>query len=210
MNGFNDDEVRVSINAINSAYDALMVPLADNMQSKFIGELSTRWASPIAQKFFAEFNTVANKLLTDSYSTFQNIVDVMDSAATAWAKRTGVEYSKIGFKGASRSVDVSSIQENINGVSGAMDDAGSVATNALNDIASFSDNALTSAENAVRNCGFVGKGQQENLLQSLTNIKNQANKAITELTNTVSKAITDTTEAHKDTATKVASAFTAK
>lgn len=210
LTGFDPSLVNSSISSIKSAYQSLMTQLATNMQNDFVGGMADKWACKQAQTFFqTNFKPVIDNLIKNADEVFRSIVDSMNSAAQSWAADTDTFYSTQSLSVLGKSIDVSSIQENIGGVRGIdLEQANSVASK-LNSIASNASTALEAARNAVNSCGFIGRGQAEALQASLTTIKNNMNSSITDLSTSIKSAISDTVTVYSDTAGKVQQAFSA-
>lgn len=208
MTGFDPALVSSSIRSVNSAYNDLMRALIDDTQNKFVNPMATYWACNSAQKFFTEALEPSVSSQSNSINTiFESVVAAMNDAARAWAEQTETTYTSISFVPNTAKVDISGIQENINGVRG-IDKANATSTiSSLSLIQSNIENALSSAKSAVSNCGFVGDAQAETLINSLESIKTNVSNATKELTSAVNTAIENTVSSYGDLAGKVADAF---
>lgn len=131
----------------------------------------------------------------------------MNSAGQAWASQTDSSYSTQNFSAISKTMDTSVIRENIGGVRG-IDLASTEPVAAkLPVIAESAKNALTNAQQAVQECGFIGGNQASNLINSLGIIKNKIDSAIQEITTASKNAIETTLQNYSNTEGKVSQAF---
>lgn len=211
LTGFDPDLVNGSINAVKRAYENLIKALGDDMQNQFIGGMSDKWACNQAQKFFNEaFKPAIDSLINNSNQIFESVVNAMNSAGQAWAQQTESSYSPQQFSMISKSMDTSSVMENIGGVRGIDFAAASTVASKLPTIAESAKQALTSAQQAVQNCGFIGGNQASNLINSLGIIKNKIDQATQEITSQTKSAIDSTIETYTDTEGKVSEAFAAE
>lgn len=209
LTGFDPNLVSTSINNVESAYNELMQTLYSETQSQFINPMGNYWACKDAQQFFTQkFKPALDQLLKGSFMVFNSVVQAMNSAAQEWAKQTQSQWVAKSFGGQIRSVDVSAIKENINGVRGADNKNATSTVAKLATIATKSNTALEHAANAVRNCGFVGGNQGVNLINSLSTIRNNINAACTELMNATTNAINTTTKSYGALTQNVETAFT--
>lgn len=207
LTGFNPEEVKTSINAINSAFSSLMQAIQADMQSEFVGGMADKWACKQAQDFFNEYKGIMNTLINKSNDVFKSVVDSMNSAAQAWAQSTNSEFSKITFTEKKTQITVDSIKENINGVRGIDLQAATTVAAKLNTIAQSAEGALTNAQRAVDTCGFIGGNQATNLVNALGTVKKNINDAVRTISDDAKKAIDNTVTAYTDTEGKVSSAF---
>ncbi len=209
LKGFNPTEVTTSINAIQKAYNNLYAAIGTKMQNEFINGMQDKWACNDAQTFFSKVKTSMDQIITNSNITFQSVADAMNSGARNWANQTGSSWSNVSFSVNDTKMNVSNIQENINGIRGVDPEATTVA-NKLPLIANEAENALTEARNAVNNCGFIGGNSATNLQSSLTTIKNNINEIFSTLSNDCKTAITNTADNYTNLETSVAAAFAGK
>lgn len=208
LTGFNPSTVRTSMNSVQKAYNDLLKSLGTDMQNQFINGMADKWACKNAQKFFTEgFKPAVDGLIKDSNKTFKSVIDAMNSGAKAWAAQTGSEWSSISFSQVDKSMNVSNIKENINGVRGV--DAASANTVAakLPTIANEAKSALTAAENAVKDCGFIGGTTASNLVASLRKIRTNIDNATQKITEQTKKAINQTVQDYSNLEKDVANAF---
>ena len=210
LTGFNPDEVTSSLNSVKNAYEELIKALGDDMQREFVGGMADKWACKQAQEFFSTaFKPAIDSLITSSNKIFESVVESMNTAAQGWAADTGYQYAKVAFSVQNKTIDVGNIQENIGGVRGIDLQSASTVAGKLSTIASSANQALSKAQSAVQNCGFIGGNQAPNLIASLGTIKTKISQAAEELTNQTKEAINQTVQAYTDTEGKVSQAFSA-
>lgn len=208
LTGFDPEVVNSSINNVKNAYENLIKAIGDDMQRDFIGGMSDKWACNHAQTFFNDaFKPTIDGLIQSSNTIFESIVNSMNSAGQAWASQTDSSYSTQNFSAISKTMDTSVIRENIGGVRG-IDLASTEPVAAkLPVIAESAKNALTNAQQAVQECGFIGGNQASNLINSLGMIKNKIDSAIQEITTASKNAIETTLQNYSNTEGKVSQAF---
>ena len=208
LTGFNPEVVNSSINNVKNAYENLIKAIGDDMQRDFIGGMSDKWACNQAQTFFNDaFKPTIDGLIQSSNTIFESIVNSMNSAGQAWASQTDSSYSTQSFSVISKAMDTSVIRENIGGVRG-IDLASTEPVAAkLPVIAEAAKNALTNAQQAVQECGFMGGNQASNLINSLGVVKNKIDSAIQEITTASKNAIETTLQSYSNTEGKVSQAF---
>ena len=209
MTGFDPEVVNQSIGNVKSAYEALIQAIGDKMQSDFVGGMQDKWACTQAQKFFNNaFKPAIDSVIQNSNTTFESVVSSMNSAGQAWATQTESSYSPQSFNALNKNIDSSVIMENIGGVRGIDKDAASAVASKLPAIANEAIQALTSAQQAVQNSGFVGGSQQANLVNSLGQIKSKISEIVESITNETKQAVDQTVEVYGDTEGKISEAFT--
>lgn len=193
MTGFDPVFVRSSISKIQSSYDELMRALATQMQTNFVDSMANYWACNQAQNFFqTAFKKEADELLSNSYKIFESVISAMNQGALSWAQQTNSDWSIVSFNGQLKKINVDNIKENINGIRG-VDKVNATATvEKLQIIAMNASSALESAKISVLNCGFIGRNQEEQLMEALNTIKNKINNAIDNLTDSTKRAIDNT------------------
>jgi hypothetical protein len=208
LTGFDPSLVTNSIGKVKSAYSDLIAVLGNEMQDKFVSGMQDKWACTQAQTFFTDdLKPAIDQLISDSTNTFESVVNAMDSAAANWATSTDTSYTKVGFSAITKTINVDSIVENINGVRGIdVAEAGTVAA-LLPGIAENAKSALSSAQNAVEGCGFVNGSQEESLVNSLATISNSIDSAFSSITTQVKSAIDNTVSVYSDLEGKVSAAF---
>ena len=209
MTGFDPEIVSQSIGKVISAYEELIGVLGDKMQSDFVGGMQDKWACTQAQKFFTNsFKPAIDSIITSSNSTFESVVASMNSAGQAWAARTESSYSPVSFTPTAKTIDAGVILENIGGVRGIDKANAENVANKLPGLASDAESALSNAQSAVQNSGFIGGSQQANLVESLGQIKTKIDEVVTNVTTETKTAIQSTIEAYGDTEGKISEAFT--
>ena len=208
LTGFDPSIVNQSISAVKTAYESLIQALGNDMQTKFIGGMSDKWACKEAQTFFnSSFKPAIDSLIVGSNRTFQSVADTMNAAANEWARLTGAAYTPKQFTVTEKSMDTSSILENIGGVRGCDAVAAKEVATQLPQIAESAKSALTAAQQAVQNCGFVGGNQEANLIQSLTQIKTNIDNATQEISTQTKEAINQTADAYQTIEGEISRAF---
>lgn len=209
LTGFDPGIVNTSISNVKSAYESLIKAIGDDMQNKFIGGMSSVWACTQAQMYFKDaFKPFIDGIIRNSNTTFESVVNSMNSAAMRWAEDTKSSYVSTSFSAIDKVMDASVIQENIGGIRGIdLTAAKTVIDSVLPAVETNSLDALTKAQQAVQSCGFVGGAQADNLIQSLGNIKNIISQAIQTATTSTKQAIDVTIQAYSDTEGKISQAF---
>lgn len=211
LTGFDPELVNQSINSVKSAYNELIKALGDDMQNQFIGGMADKWACNQAQAFFNNaFKPSIDSLITSSNNIFESVVSSMNSAGQGWAAQTDSQYSVQSFSPISKTMDTSIILENINGVRGIdLAEANTIAAK-LPMIAENAKQALTKAQQAVENCGFIGGNQSSNLVNSLMTIKNKIDSLVQEIVTESKNAIDKTVQSYSNTEGKISQAFAGK
>lgn len=204
--GFDPELVATSINNVQNAYNNLIRAIATDMQSQFVNGMQDKWACTDAQTFFQRFKEVIDTLITDSNNTFQSVVEAMNSAANGWAQQTGGSWSAKSFDRLDKKMDVSGIKENIGGVRGVDPEATSVSSR-LTSISGAAVSALTDAQSAVQNCGFIGGSSASSLISSLGKIKTNIENAVNQISNDCQKAIETTSQTYTNLDVKISDAF---
>lgn len=210
LTGFDPDLVNSAINSVKGAYDELMEALVNNIQNQFVMEMADKWACNDAQQFFnSAFKPAIDNLIKSSTNVFSSVIDSMNSAGQAWAMESDSSYTPVSFTANMQTIDVSAIKENIGGVRGIDLDLTPSVLSKLNEIESRAESALTNAQSAVSNCGFVGGNQASNLIDSLGVIKSKINTATGELITETKSSIDSTVQRYGNTEGKISQAFTA-
>ena len=204
--GFDPELVATSINSVQTAYDSLISAIATEMQTQFVNAMQDKWACNDAQVFFSQFKVVLDKLITESNNTFESVIESMNSAASNWAQNTGSTWSSKTFTRIDKTMDVSGIKENINGVRGVDPQATEISTKLMT-IANNAISALTSAQTAVDNCGFIGGSSASSLTASLAKIKTNIENAVNQISGDCASAIEKTTQAYTNLDINISSAF---
>ncbi|MDD6223579.1 MAG: hypothetical protein PUB18_01080 [bacterium] len=210
LTGFDPQIVTQSINSVKSSYDNLIKALGDDMQQQFIGGMADKWACTQAQTFFnTAFKPAVDQLISNSNKIFESVVSAMNSAAQAWASATDSSFSPSPFSGISKTMDTSVIQENIGGVRGIDLNEALTVAGKLSTIVESAKSALSSAQSAVDQCGFMGGDQASNLINSLATIKNKIDDAAQSIATETKTAIDTTVQNYSNTEGKVSEAFAA-
>ena len=208
--GTNNEAIKTSLSGIDSAYKAVITELKDNMQTKFVDEMATKWACHEAQEFFGKFKEVVDGLLKDTYTTFDSIIDSINSAGKAWATEQGDSsvWTDHNFSAqGAETISVDCIKENLNGDRGIDDGAKTFTLTTLDRIYINADNALESARTSVNSTGFLGGDQETTLQSSIKSIRDNLSKTIQTLKTDAVNAIDATVEKYKQVGTKVTNAF---
>ena len=209
MTGFDPEIVNQAIGNVKKAYEELIGVLGDRMQTEFVGGMQDKWACNQAQKFFTNaFKPAIDNVIQSSNSTFESVVSSMNSAGQSWASQTESSYSPQSFSPLTKTIDASVIMENIGGVRGIDKDSASTVAAKLPGLAQEANSALSSAQAAVQNSGFIGGSQQANLVNSLGEIKTKIDEVVNNITNETKTAVEQTIEAYGDTEGRVSQAFT--
>ena len=209
LTGFNPDVVNSSINSVKAAYENLIQALGNDMQTRFVNGMADKWACNQAQTFFNNsFKPAIDGLITSSNAIFESVVASMNSAGQAWAAQTDSSYSPQSFSPMSKTIDAGVIMENIGGVRGIDKEAAQGVASKLPSLASEANQALSNAQTAVQNSGFIGGSQQANLVDSLGQIKTKIDEIVNNITNETKTAVDQTVEAYGDLEGKVSQAFT--
>lgn len=209
MSGYDDELVRSTVNNESQAYEQLMAAMGDQMQNTFVEGLADKWACPQAQRFFNEnFKPALDEFLTSTSSTFENIAQTINSAGQNWASTVEASFSPVSFSTIGKTMDTSSIRENIGGVRGIDLDAANAVAQQLTAIRDAADSAVDAARQGVANSGFLGGEQQANISTSLNTISNKINEVVTNITNQSREAINQTVETYADTQGRIEQAFT--
>lgn len=206
LTGFDPSVVNSSISSVKSAYEEMMT-VFDSMQTQFVGGMEDKWACVDAQTFFEGFADVMNRLISDVNVTFESVVMSMNSAAQAFATQMGASYNAQSFSAITKTIDISGIKENINGVRGIDLQLANEVAAKLPGLAGSAEQALAHAQGAVQNCGFIGGDMSTNLNSSLTTIKEKFNSYIGNITSQSKTAIENTVQKYADTQGKIAQAF---
>lgn len=208
LTGFDPDLVNGSINNVKSAYENLIQVLGDDMQNQFVVGMSDKWACTDAQNFFNNnFKPAIDNLIQGATTIFESVVNSMNSAGQAWASQTESAYAPVSFAAINKSIDTSSIRENIAGVRGVDLSAATTVAGKLSSIATSANSALTSAQQAVQNCGFVGGSMESNLVSALGVIKSKIDTATEELFTETKSAVDATVQRYGNQEGKVSEAF---
>jgi len=209
--GFDSAKVNVALNAIHESYSDLHNAIKTDLQNGFIEGMSTKWACPQAQTFFA--NAVKpqfDELLLTINTNYAVIDEAINASAKSWAIQTGAEWTTNTATPINTSVDVTIIQESINGERGIDKEAALVEVEKLSTFAANAETALDNAKQGVIDCGLLGGQQASNLQDALDKNKSIISTYVEEVKNALNTAINDTVTAYGDTAGKISSNFAAK
>ena len=217
MTGFNPELVAQTIRRVQSAYENTVNAFFDGMQNKFVNRMSEIWACNVAVDFF---NTVVKEQVESIINgpggdsnrggitmVFNSVVDSINSAAITWANDTQSEYQSQALNVITKSLDVSNVRENINGIRGIDLEAVQGITSQLSDILGDTTTALNSAIEAVRDSGFVGGAQENNLVNSINVIKSNIESAVEYINSDCQMKVKTTVEQYENTAGRIAQAF---
>lgn len=207
LTGFDPEQVRTSINKVINSYNDLMDQIGERMQKDFVNGMADKWACKQAQNFFESFKNTTDSLIAGANQTFESVVKSMNDSAIAWANSTDSSYSPVQFTIRQITMNISNIMENINGVRGIDLQSSDSVSSKLALIKNDASSSLQNAKNAVTDCGFVGGGQETNLIAALDSIRKNIDSAITNLTEQSKKAIDDTKATYGDVEGKVSQAF---
>lgn len=211
LTGFDPSLVNGSINKVKNAYENLIQVLGDDMQNQFVEGMADKWACADAQNFFTNnFKPAIDNLIQSSTTIFESVVSSMNSAGQAWATEESETYSPVSFSAINKTIDTSSIRDQIGGIKGIDLDLTPNVVAKLSTIATNAQSALSRAQQAVQNSGFVGGDQETNLVNSLGVIKNKIDTATKELTTETKSAIDSTIQRYGNTGGKISQAFSAE
>ena len=212
LTGFNPQQVKSSIKSVIDAYNDLYDAIINVTQASFVTPMATSWCCKESVDFFNNtFKPAIDNLQEGSTKTFQSVVDSMNSAAKAWADRTGNtgDWSNVSFTPRTKKIDVSGIKDrNAKGEIG-IDEVQAVAKASLLVTKSYvkAAAALTKAAAAVTVCGFLGGSQASTLKTALKNIKKAIDDTTKELAEGVKKAVKDSAEGYKTIGVKISDKF---
>lgn len=208
LTGINIEEAKASINNVVSSYGDIETALISTSVSNLVAPMSSLWGSPEAVDFFEKYQTSIDSLMSSIGTTFESVVNSMNSAASSLASIGGETWGNVPISIAHDKVDVSAIKKDLNGVVGVdVIIASSTANAAMSTIKIQISRALTEACNAVNASGFVGGGMQESLVSSLKSIETNVEDAFDQLSKDIKEAIAATEETYNQTASNVESAF---
>ena len=181
MTGFNPEVVTQTINEIKNSYEETVNAFFDGMQNRFVNRMSEIWACNVAVDFFNEIvkpnvDDLINGRGGDSTNSgitmvFNSVVECMNGAAMQWAADTQSNYQNQSLSVITKSLDVSGIRENMNGIRGIDLQSAPSITSQFNEILGATTTALNKAVAAVRNSGFIGGTMQDGLITSLETIR---------------------------------------
>lgn len=207
LTGFDPAVVYAAISKVQQSYNELTEAI-DRHTKTFVEGMSTRWACNYAQSFFNDsFAPIVKELYRTNTAIYESVVNSMNSAGQAWANNTNSAYNQSSFSAMPDTVDVSMIQENINGVRGIdLQEASNVAGK-LSLLAEDAMKALGGARSAVNESGFFEGNMQSELCGSLDRIQKNISDALNRIINDTKTAIDKTVETYKTTEGEVSRAF---
>lgn len=208
LTGFNENEVYKTIQSLESAYQALHAAIKNRLQNGFIIGMQDKWACNEAQEFFRnvvqpQFEEII-KVVNENFTV---IDEGINEAARLWALETKSQYTKRHISRIETKIDVSMIQENIGGTRGIDKVEASSLVSHLKQFDLDASSALSSAKNAVIDCGLFGGAQEQNLQEVLEKNKSIIGNYITNLIQLLEKAINSTVSSYGDTEGKISQAF---
>ena len=208
MTGYDPQKVSSSINAVKSAYRAYNDAMNTGIQTRFVKAMEGVWACEDAQNFFMQtYEPLVKGLYQRAETSLSSVVASMNDAASHWAATTQSEFSPVNHEQIADACDVSGIKLEINGVKGVDKDSASSIASQLANIRSEAESALTQAKQAVADSGFVGGSQQEQINNSLEEIRRNVGEVITTITENVKKAIDNTVENYGSLESAVSQVF---
>lgn len=206
--GFDPETVNSSINLVNKEYKRLIETIGNKMQVDFVNAMSDKWACNYAQTFFSEkFKPSSDIMIQSANTIFESVINTMNEAARAWAAQTDTVFVGQQFVPMFQKIDISNIKENINGVRGIDTVEAKNIAAVLPVISEEAKNALTGAQQAVQNSGFLGGNQEANLIDSLTTVKNRLSSLIEDITQNAKIYIEKTTDEYNATEQKISKSF---
>ncbi len=209
--GFDPGRTRDLLMSSKTLYSSFTQELYRCVQHEFVEGMSDKWACSEAQEFFNDsFKPAIDSLFKGITEVFSSIFQTVNSAGEVWNATVSEGksiYTKVPFEENTPTVDVSAIQENINGIRGIdMMDAVSVA-NKLQNMRTIANDKLGQLRSFVSEEAFIGGEQQANLLSSILTIQNKISNATAELGEQTETLIGNTVAKYENTAGKIASAF---
>ena len=216
MVGFNPELVTQSINAVQAAYEETVNAFFDGMQNKFVNRMSEIWACNVAVDFFNNVvKTNVDGLINGTSGVaesginwiFSNAVSSINGAAQAWAAQTETAYQPQQLSVITKSLDVSNVRENINGIRGIDLQSVPSITSQFNEILGATTTALNKAVTAVRNSGFIGGAMQDSLINNFNVIRSKIVSRVGEINQVCQFQVNSTVEKYEDTAGRIAQAF---
>ncbi len=197
LTGFNPDEVAQSIKKMNATYVELCNLYNKGFKS-FLEEISKLWACHEAQTYFRnEFKPVVDNLRDTIELQFNNIINIMNNSAKAWAEASHETFNQEPFPGKlMKVIDVSVIQASLNGNVGISIDL------AVQTVKGF-QSSMNSQFNAILNkcvlisSGFLGGKQQETLNNKLSLVQKEISKDVANITQDISNMIRETADKYE-------------
>lgn len=207
ITGFNPSNVSSAIDSVSSAYANIMTALTEKNEKSFVIPMSYVWGSPQAKKFFSDYQNAITSMCSEVTTVFRSVVDAMSSAASALATIAGASWGTKELSAVTRTLDTSSIKEEINGVVGIDQTQAISVAGQLDSILQAVSEGLQEAKSAVNNSGFVGGEMQSSLISSLGKIESNISDSFSSLKQQAHDAIQETADTYTTTATNVSSSF---
>lgn len=206
--GFDPTAVRMSLNRLQNTYNDMLSSFI-NYTNTFLNNMGYVWACPEAVTFFRNiFCPEFNSFVTRIDTSISNIFDAINNSARSWSDISKLSYGKVNFvRFQHKSFDASSIRESINGNVGIDPVSATSNLSTLDKISSMLNTSLTNMVNILRTTSFVGKGQQEVLIQSVNSIKNNINNKYEAIIIGIKNQINNTSQKYKNIATSVSTSF---
>ncbi len=207
--GFDANEVNRSVGNIIQAYNNLYNALYNDMQNIFVNKLCEAWYAKAAVDFITKVKEADDSLLKDIDTIFGSVVNAMNGAAREWARQTGDEgtYAVRTLTSNPGRINTSNAKENNGGKRGVDPTVANEANGNLTKIKTYTDQALTSARNAVNECGFLGGDQASSLQNALEKIKSNVNKAFEEIASGLEQAVKATLQNYETLSSTVSGKF---
>ena len=206
--GFDPQKIKTTLNTIESAYGEIHNATKVYIQDGFILGMKDKWACNEAQVFFAQVvKPQFDEIIAKVNKNFTVITEGINAAAQIWAAETRSEYSKTNLTVINTTIDVSMIQENINGTRGIDKNAALGLTNKIKLFQNAAEEALSKAQNAISGSGLFGGAQEQNLYNALGMNKSVINDYIVAMNNSLNKAISDTVSSYGDAEGRISQAF---
>jgi len=206
---FDISKISSTLNTISSSYNSLHDAIRNHIQKNFINNgMSQYWACNEAQKFFTDgVKPQVDELIRVINANFNAVIVAIDAAAKAWATATGTPYTNYSFTLQYTTIDVTAIQENINGIRGIDKVQAIEVTKYLDSFGTDANTALSQSVTAVKSSGFIGGTQETNLIAALTKNETLINNFVAQMKSSIQTAIQNTVNNYGDTEGRIASAF---
>lgn len=205
--GFKPEVVNESIDGVKKAYESLMTTIGDDMQNQFVAGMAECWACNEAIDWFTKLQELYNPILSDAAQNVYAVMARMKTAGEGWAEQTGTTYSAPSISKIEKEMDIGSIQENIDGVRGIIEEEAKSTANKLPNILSEALGFLNNILSAISDCGFLGRDQATELNNLVSDVKSALEKAYENIMQSADKAINDTAEAYGNVGRDVSDVF---
>ena len=205
--GYINTNITRALSDTADGYQQFLTTMGQNVDS-FVTDAGNNWACAQAQEFFK--GTFA-PCIQELYSTVKQGVDALQKSVVeaqgGWAKTLkGSDSVSEVTTATSKDVDVGAIKDEIDGFKG-MKVGFNVTYETLSNFGETAETCMKAIENATKNCGFKGAGQEEALLAYYKKLTD----AIKTITNNMIKKFQDylnsTAEAYGGYAQSVADGF---